>query len=64
MNSHIFNASLAIGWLLIVIGVSGLHSVWAGLLTGGLMLVAVTLLLALRVGVKAVQPKDPHHVSQ
>lgn len=64
MNSHIFNVSLALGWLLIVIGVSGLHSVWAGLLTGGLLLVAVTLLLAFRVGVKAAQPKDTRHVSE
>jgi len=64
MNSTIFNTCLALGWLLIVAGVSGLHTVWAGLLVGGVLLVAITLLLAFRVGVKATQAKDPSHVSE
>lgn len=64
MNSTIFNSSLALGWLLIMAGVSGLHSVWAGLVVGGVLLIAITLLLAFRVGVKATQVKDPSHVSE
>lgn len=64
MNSHIFNTSLLIGWLLIVLGVGGLHSVAAGLLVGGVLLMAITLLLARWAGVKATAPKDETHVSQ
>lgn len=60
MNSRIFNASLLIGWLLIVLGVAGLHSVPAALLVGGVLLVGITLLLARWAGVTAPQAKDGH----
>lgn len=58
MNSTIFNISLALGWLLIIVGVWGLHSWAAGLLAGGAVLMAVTLLLAILAGVKAPKRKD------
>jgi hypothetical protein len=58
MNSTIFNISLALGWLLIIVGVWGLHSWAAGLLAGGAVLMAVTLLLAILAGVRATKRKD------
>jgi hypothetical protein len=63
MNSNIFNACLAIGWLLTVAGVTGLHSLAAGLLAGGLLLLVITILLARWAGVKAPTPKKESHVS-
>jgi hypothetical protein len=56
MNSNIFNACLALGWLLTVAGVTGLHSIAAGLLAGGVLLLAITILLARWAGVKAPTP--------
>lgn len=64
MNSHIFNASLLIGWLLIVLGVGGLHSVAAALLVGGVLLMGITLLLARWAGVMAPPPKEKTHVPE
>lgn len=64
MKPIIFNTCLALGWVLIVLGVSLLHSVAAALLVGGMLLVGVTLLLARWAGVLAKQSKDPGHVSQ
>jgi hypothetical protein len=64
MNSTIFNVCLAVGWVLIMVGVSGLHSVWAGLLTGGTLLVGLTLLMAFKVGVRATQTKGAQNVSE
>lgn len=64
MNPIIFNTCLALGWALIVVGVSLLHSVAAGLIAGGVLLVGVTLLLARWAGVTPPKPKDPGHVSQ
>lgn len=58
MNSFVFNASLLLGWMLIVVGVSGLASIWAGLLAGGVLLVVVTLLLAKWAGVQASPKKQ------
>lgn len=57
MNAIIFNASLMTGWLLIVVGVGGLVSVWAALVTGGVLLVAITLLLARWAGVVSGAPR-------
>jgi hypothetical protein len=53
MNSTIFNASLLIGLVLIMVGVAGLHSVWAALAVGGCLLLGITLLLARWAGVAA-----------
>jgi len=64
MNALIFNASLLIGWLLIVVGVGGLWSVSAALLVGGVILVLVTLLLARWAGVHAPTHKRTPHVSE
>lgn len=63
MNSNIFNTCLALGWLLTVAGVAGLHSPAAGLLAGGLLLLVITILLARWAGVKAPAPKKESHVS-
>jgi hypothetical protein len=60
MNAVTFNASLMIGWLLIVLGVGGLFSVAAALLVGGTLLVAITLLLARWAGVQTKAKKEPH----
>lgn len=60
MNALIFNASLFVGWLLVVLGVGGLWSVWAALLVGGAILVLVTLLLARWAGVQAPTKRNPH----
>lgn len=51
MTTLIFNTSLLLGWLLIVVGVGGLLSVWAAFLVGGGLLMGVTLLLARWAGV-------------
>lgn len=64
MNAHIFNASLFLGWMLIVVGVGGLWSVPAALLVGGVILVAITLLLARWAGVQAPTQKRTPHVSE
>lgn len=58
MNANIFNACLCLGWLLIVAGVSGLHSPWLGMLVGGVIVMGLTVFFALRVGVRAT-PKPP-----
>lgn len=63
MNPIIFNTCLALGWALIVLGVSLLHSVAAGLIAGGVLLVSVTLLLARWAGVMSKKTKDQGHVS-
>lgn len=60
MNSTIFNASLLIGWVLIVLGVGGLFSVFAALLVGGVLLMAITLLLARWAGVQPRAKREPH----
>jgi protein-S-isoprenylcysteine O-methyltransferase Ste14 len=60
MNALIFNTSLLIGWVLIVVGVGGLWSVPAALLAGGVILVVVTLLLARWAGVQAPTKRTPH----
>lgn len=64
MNALIFNASLLIGWLLIVVGVGGLVSVFAALLVGGVLLIGITLLLARWAGVHAPAPKKGSHVPE
>ncbi len=51
MNSIIFNASLLTGLLLIMAGVAGLHSVWAAMAVGGVLVLGITLLLARWAGV-------------
>lgn len=56
MNKNIFNASLLIGWLMIIVGV-GLWSVPAALVVGGIILMWVTLMLVFRVGVRAEKMK-------
>lgn len=60
MNSHIFNACLLLGWVLIVLGVAGLHSWAAAALAGGVLLMAVTLLLARWAGVSQRKKKGSH----
>lgn len=50
MTIRLFNACLAAGWLMLVLGLA-LWSVPAGLVVGGAVLMAVTLLLAFRAGV-------------
>lgn len=57
MNNRIFNISLALAWLLIVVGVSLLVSLPAGLVVGGVVLMVVTLLLARWAGVTSPQQK-------
>lgn len=60
MNALIFNTSLFVGWLLIVVGVGGLWSVPAALLVGGVILVVVTLLLARWAGVQSLTKRTRH----
>lgn len=60
MNSIIFNVSLVIGLLLIMAGVWGLHSLAAAALAGGVLVVALTLLLARWAGVRAPDKKERH----
>lgn len=50
MTIQLFNACLATGWLMLVVGL-GLWSVPAALVVGGLVLMVVTLMLAFRAGV-------------
>lgn len=50
MNLHLFNACLAVGWLMLVCGL-GMWSVGLALTVGGAVLMAVTLLMAFRAGV-------------
>lgn len=64
MNATIFNASLLLGWVLIVVGVGGLWSVPAALLVGGVILVVITLLLARWAGVQATTHKRTPHVPE
>ncbi len=64
MKNTIFNTSLLLGLLLIMAGVAGLHSVWAALVVGGILLMAVTLLLARWAGVFATaKSKEQSDVS-
>lgn len=63
MNANIFNTCLAIGWMLTVAGVTGLHSLSAGLLAGGVLMLVITILLARWAGIKASAPKKDSHVS-
>jgi len=63
MTPLIFNASLAVGWFFVMVGVGLLHSVGAALLVGGVLLIVVTLLLAFKTGVRAAQAKGEKHVS-
>ncbi len=60
MKSHIFNTCLLLGWALIVLGVAGLHSWAAAALVGGMLLMAVTLLLARWAGVRQSETKGTH----
>ncbi len=53
MNSTIFNTCLAVGLVLIMVGVGLLHSIGGALLVGGLFVVGITLLLARWAGVAA-----------
>ena len=58
MTPSTFNICLALGWLLIVAGVAGLHSVPLAALVGGVLVLGLTILLALRIGVRpAVKPR-------
>jgi len=65
MNSHIFNASLAIGWVLLVCGV-GLQFGWPiALIVGGTLLVLVTLMVARWAGVQMpLKNKSREHVPE
>jgi hypothetical protein len=56
MSIQYFNAALALGWLLIVSGLA-MWSVPLALTVGGLLVLAITLLLAFRAGV--VPPNRP-----
>ncbi len=60
MNSQIFNAALLLGWLLIIMGVAMLHSIGAALVTGGSLLLIITLLLARWAGVVDTRAKGRH----
>lgn len=58
MTPLTFNTCLALGWLLVVLGVAGLHSVFMAALVGGILVLAFTIWLALRIGVRpAVKPR-------
>lgn len=57
MNPLIFNATLLLGWGMIVLGL-GLVSVAAALVVGGGLLMGVTLTLAFRAGVRPKPTKD------
>jgi hypothetical protein len=59
MTQRIFNASLLIGWLMIVCGLA-LVSLALALSVGGVLLMGVTLLLARWAGVVAGTAKDKH----
>lgn len=61
MNSRIFNAALLLGWASIVIGMAMLYSIGAALVTGGILLLVITLLLARWAGVVDARTKG-HHV--
>jgi len=61
MNARIFNAALLIGWVNIVIGMAMLCSIGAALVTGGILLLIITLLLARWAGVVDTRAKG-HHV--
>ncbi len=56
MNIHIFNGCLLGGWFLLTLG-GILMNPAAGLITGGVALVALTLLIALRYGIYDGRPK-------
>lgn len=68
MTPKIFNICLLLGWLLIVAGVVGLHSLALAGVVGGVLLLGLTVFLALRVGVrpaaKPVTHKEAADVSQ
>ncbi len=52
MTPKIFNICLTLGWVLIVAGVAGLHSLSLAALVGGVLVLGLTMFLALRVGVR------------
>ncbi len=56
MTPKTFNVCLLLGWLLIVAGVSGLHSLSLAAVIGGVLLLCLTVFLALRVGVRPAAP--------
>ncbi len=68
MTPKIFNICLLLGWLLIVAGVAGLHSLALAAVVGGVLVLGLTVFLALRVGVrppaKPVPNKEAADVSQ
>ena len=57
MNIYLFNACLLTGWLMLMLGV-GLWSVPAALVVGGLVLMALTLMLAFRAGVMPAKKRE------
>lgn len=58
MNAKVFNACLLAGWLFITLG-GILYRPDAGLLVGGVALIALTLFVALRFGVYDQAPQAP-----
>jgi hypothetical protein len=60
MNLQVFNNALLLGWLLAIVGAC-LLNVGAGLVFGGLLLIAVTIAVARMGGIYKASPKtkDP-----
>lgn len=42
MNRHVYNGALLVGWLLVSVG-AGMHSIPAGFVVSGALLVALTI---------------------
>ncbi|PXV60669.1 hypothetical protein SAMN04487785_102397 [Dyella jiangningensis] len=57
MNALVFNTCLLLGWLMVLVGAC-MACLWAGLVAGGALLLAMTLYWARLAGVYSAKPRS------